>query len=283
MKTNFITLTLIMFAFGCKTPMTKLIKEKNISEVKARLASGEDPNANECDNPLIVASNRGDLELTQLLLEKGANPNLRSQECDYGNGYGRYKMGTRNALAEAKTLEIAKLLVTKGANLNLGSYREMIMTTATYTPPLREHIISERFEIANFLVDAGANLNVYTDEGKNLFISSLNNDKNIKNPEAIKLKAKIIAKGAKDFDFTKYKSVKFDRITSYTHNTYGGSTTMPNEFQSPLWENPLKFSPLTIYAVDNQYYHYSEFIDDTSKMNLHHWYIARAHQVSKSK
>lgn len=283
MKKILILFVSFLVVQGCKTPMTKLIKEGNVTEVKERVNAGENPNVNDCDTPLIVAANRGDLELVKIFLEKGANPNLRSIECTYGTGYGRYKMGTRSALGEAKTLEIAKLLVSKGANLNLGYYKELPFSTAMYTPPLREHIISDRFEIASYLVDAGANLNIYTDEGKNLFLLVLNNDKNLKNPEATKLKSKIVAKGAKDFDLKKFQTVKFDLVRSYTHNVYGGSTTMPNQFQFLLWANPHKYSALTVHSGDGNYYHYSEFTDDGSKMNLHEWYIARGSQVPKTK
>lgn len=282
MKRVLLLLIAINFIIGCKTPMAKLIKEGKTEELKQRLLAGENPNEVDCDSPLIVAANRGDIELTKLLLDKGANPNLRSLECVYGSGYGQFKMGTRSALAEAKTLEIAKLLVEKGANLNLGSYKELAFTTAFYTSPLREHIRDARYDIANFLIDSGANVNNYSDDGKNSFLSLLTDDK-LKNPDAVKLKSKLIAKGAKDFNFDKYKTLVLDRIVSYKHDTYGGETSMPGQFQSPLWENPKKFSPLTIYAGDGNYYHYSEFTDVGSKMNLYEWYVVRIDQVKNKK
>lgn len=283
MKKSLIFLFFVMMFMSCKTPMTKLIKDGNLAEITQRVNDGEDPNEIGCDTPLIVASNRGNLELINLLLDKGANPNLRSNECDYNASYARFKMGTRSALGEAKTLEIAKLLVSKGANLNLGNYKEYLYTTALYSPPLREHIVAERFDIANFLVDSGANLNLYTDEGKNLFLLVLNNDKNRKTAEAIRLKSKIISKGGRELDLAKYKSKSLQEVKSYTHNTFGGSTSMPIQFRAPLLANPLKFSALTIHSGDGKYYHYSEFTEDETKMNLHEWYIIRGSQVSKKK
>ncbi|KAF7970481.1 hypothetical protein HWV62_23841 [Athelia sp. TMB] len=92
--------------------------------------------------PLLVASEEGHLEITQLLLENGANINLTG---------GRYGTALQAACAQDQ-LELATLLLEKGADVNVAGG---IYGTALQAACTRGHL-----KLAVLLVDRGADADV---------------------------------------------------------------------------------------------------------------------------
>ncbi|TGN17398.1 ankyrin repeat domain-containing protein [Leptospira idonii] len=272
-----------LFTSNCKTPLPRIIGEGKTEEAKQRLLDGGDPNDIDCESSLYMAARIGDIDLVKLLLEKGADPNLRSRECVYGSGFLRYRAGNRSPLEKAKTLEIAKLLVNKGANPNFGGFREAFGAAHDETPLLVQ-IELEQYDIAEFLVKSGASVNIYvTSTGKNIFLQKLDRKEVAGKAGAQKLKALLVSKGAKDLDLSKSASLSLTPVASYTHLTNGESTLMPSNIANALFQDPSKFVPLTMDAKDRRYYHYSEFVINETQMNLHEWLIHRKNQLGQIK
>ena len=103
--------------------------------------------------PLHAASVKRHLDVTSLLLEKGANPNSRDHE-------GRVPLhmlskGERLFMAES-SLEISRLLVNSGADVNV--------TDVEYWTPLHAAARFGNYDIAKLLVEFGANPEVRLDE-----------------------------------------------------------------------------------------------------------------------
>ncbi|BBB32710.1 conserved hypothetical protein [Thermotomaculum hydrothermale] len=128
---------ILTFTMGCHLPNNKetakefinACKANNISEIKLMLAMGVDPDITDDGlTGLMVAAYNGYIELTQLLLKKGANVNkkyygtmlagLEGQTALYFaiSGYAYYKKHDKQ---KAKRIEkIALLLVDKGIDIN---------------------------------------------------------------------------------------------------------------------------------------------------------------------
>jgi ankyrin repeat protein len=129
------------------------VRNGDADKVSAALAAKADPNLfgkySKNESVLITAVRSGNLEIVNLLLKHGANPNRGTFTGSSAEFLGAtalfYAAGSGNA-------EIAKVLIDAGANVN-------VRTKGGFTP-LMEAARSGSYEVAKLLIDRGANPNV---------------------------------------------------------------------------------------------------------------------------
>lgn len=139
------------------TPLTRALDNENIELAKLLIESGADVNLKNHNNkyPLCMACDIGDLSLVKYMISKGANVNVTGKE--------NYTPLLYAADCDSKdSLEIVKLLVEKGAKVNVSNDRG-------YTPLIyacwdRYH----GFEIIKYLVSKKADINAKTKDGYNV-------------------------------------------------------------------------------------------------------------------
>ena len=145
--------------FEGKTVLMAAIDKSWVAEATILLKVGANPNTlNDYGwSPLMLAANKGQMEIVQRLLEKGA-------EIDYCvpkemNGKKMFEPGTRpvNAAIMGKQWEMFQFLIKKGASINL---------SVIGMPFLLYTIDTEKFEAAKILIAAGADISEKTKRGE---------------------------------------------------------------------------------------------------------------------
>lgn len=134
------------------TPLMKAVKSNDVEAVTALLANSADVNQLDPngDAPLIISAYKGHTQITQLLLEAGADLGVR----DPG-----MKATALHAAAYAGRTEDARLLIRHGIELNVqGPYNG-------YTA-LHDAIWQNNVETARVIVEAGADLSLKSHEGQ---------------------------------------------------------------------------------------------------------------------
>lgn len=143
------------------TPLTRALDNENIELAKLLIESGADVNLKNHNNkyPLCMACDIGDLSLVKYMISKGANVNVTGKE--------NYTPLLYAADCDSKdSLEIVKLLVEKGAKVNVASENG-------YTPLiLAGWDRYNSFEIIKYLVNNKADINAKTKDGYNVGMSS---------------------------------------------------------------------------------------------------------------
>jgi len=135
------------------------VRNRDTDKVSAALAAKADPNLfgkyTKNESVLITAVRSGNLEIVNLLLKHGANPNRGTFTGSSAEFLGAtalfYAAGSGNA-------EIAKVLIDGGANVN-------VRTKGGFTP-LMEAAQSGSYEVAKLLIDRGADPNVKDSKGQ---------------------------------------------------------------------------------------------------------------------
>lgn len=292
MKYKYLLIASLLLVSNCATLLVDVIRQNKTEEAKAMLEKGANPNDLEgCDTPLYWAALRGNKELVELLLKKGADPNLRSKECTESVDLGGFRYytqeGSKSALELVKNVEIAEILIKAGADPNWGGYSDSrkgnppINGTPLYNAATTSLQNDKDTKIAEFLIKNGANVNIYDDRnGKNKILGMISHSKK---PDVVQLVALLISKGAKDLEITEEKMKKASSkiLDTYIHIPTGAVTKMSEQMAKLAFEQPERVSPLTINASDNKYYHYSEFIWAETKQNLHEWLLLRKAAVGK--
>lgn len=140
----------------------KLSEQSNVSVEYEKIAielikNGANVNGGTYDNwtPLMEASQRDNLELVKLLLEKGADVNAQS----YKNGNTALYEASQSSVYY-NTTKVAKELVANGADVNT-IYKHHLGTTVL-------HLASKygNLELVRTYIARGANVNIKDDDGK---------------------------------------------------------------------------------------------------------------------
>ena len=139
------------------TPLTAALHYDQIELARLLVENGADVNLKDSDGryPLNLACKAGNYDLVELMISKGAKINVPGKE-GYTPLHKAVESGSKDSL------EIVKLLVQKGANVNAS-------TESGYTPLILagwEDV--NGFEIIKFLVSKKANINAKTKKGTNV-------------------------------------------------------------------------------------------------------------------
>jgi len=199
MKTIKLYITIILgvtILWGCKDANSDLryaCKNGNIVEVKKIIESGNiDINQGAIHHgptPLMMASSKGKIDVVQLLLEKGANPNI----CD---GVGDSAL--LYAISKGDD-SIVKLLLDNGADVN-------VISQFGYTPLILASTLSH-FNIVKLLLEYGANVNLIDADEKTALDDALSS----KSPEIINLLREHGAKTGRELKREKKASEKISK------------------------------------------------------------------------
>ncbi len=139
--------------------MVKLLVEKG-ADINARASFGYTPfniavansrkevveflidkvDKNVCSDALFNTTYNGDIEIARLLLDKGANINVKDNDGDT----------PLTSVAANGNFELAKVLIDRGADLN---------AQGNYTP-LAAAILNGKIELVKLMIDKGANVNI---------------------------------------------------------------------------------------------------------------------------
>ena len=132
-------------------PLFRAIAQEDNETVKNAIKSGFKVNTRDSENntALHVAVEHGNLEIVKLLLESGANVNIK-------NKYKLTPIWMFDDEEEGKALEIFRLLIAKGADVNLPNEdKETLLMRACE---------DDNLEVVKLLLKAGANPNLKFDE-----------------------------------------------------------------------------------------------------------------------
>ena len=292
MKYKYLLIASLLFVTNCATHLVNVIRQDKTEEAKAMLEKGANPNDLEgCDTPLYWAALRGNKELVELLLKKGADPKLRSKECSESVDLGGFRYntqkGSKTALQDVRNVEIAGILIKAGADPSWGGFSDSgegnppINLTPLYNATISSLRKDQDTKLAEFLIKNGANVNIYDDRnGKNILLELISDSKK---PDVVQLVALLTSKGAKNLEITEEKMKKASSkiLDTYIHIPTGTVTKMSEQMAKLAFDTPQRVTPLTLNSSDNNYYHYSEFIWAETKQNLHEWLLLRKAALGK--
>lgn len=159
------------------------VKDGNIKSAKRNLVFWKNKKLNSeyfDKSPLETAIDQNNVEMVELLLNKGANPNI--------SGCASHALPIIRAIEE-NNLKIVRLLVDHGADLNISCYGQV---------PLEKAIAKGNSEIIQFLLNNGADPNWKNDTAsENAFMYAVKKG----TPEIVSL---LIDKGARVNEVDKY-------------------------------------------------------------------------------
>jgi ankyrin repeat protein len=143
---------------GCMSIHTAA-RDGNLKEVRRQLAWGVSVNSSHFftrDTPLIEAAANGHLDVVKLLIENGADVNLK----------GEAWYGPLHAAAAKGHIEVVKILLENGADVNIFHQNK----------PLHNAAMNGHIEVAEILLANGADINAKgTDEAAPLHTAVSNN------------------------------------------------------------------------------------------------------------
>ena len=154
MKSQLIAIVAAVLVVGCgpSVDIQEAARTGNIEAVKQHIAAGADVNVKDEDlngwTPLIFAALGGHKEITELLIDSGAEVNAKSYNDGWAPLHGAAQRG-RN--------EIVELLIAEGADVNAMGR----MGTPLYYAAARG-----RNKIVELLIAKGADVNILNDFGK---------------------------------------------------------------------------------------------------------------------
>ena len=178
-ETRFVSLFLLIFALisfnGCMSIQTAA-RKGNLKEVERQLALGVNVNSRHFftrDTPLIEAAYNGHVEIVKLLIDRGADVNLKG-EAWYGPLHAAAMGGHAEVVkllldngadvnifhqdkplhcaAKNGHIEVAEMLLARGADINAKGMSEQT--------PLGTAVSNQQVEMVKFLLSKGADVNI---------------------------------------------------------------------------------------------------------------------------
>lgn len=289
------TLLIPILFVGCSSlPYT--IEKGDMAGARAMINDGADvKNTTDCFHALTIAAMKGDKDLVQLLLDKGADVNARSNECDYTENLAgmkwRFRWGSRTALDRAANADIAAILLKAGANPNISGYRQYKGWTDLDTA-LVNAVSSSDLALVKILVEGGANVNARGRRGENLALSRATAISSIaqklnesRAADAAAIVQYLTSKGAQNTPLSDQAAASTEGkiLTRYRHVATGAVTDMSPDIAKAVYDHPERFSGLTVNAADQKTYHYSEFVWSETGQNVFDWYLLRLKKTGNLK
>jgi ankyrin repeat protein len=142
-----IAMTLLASPVLANSDLMSAIEERNLSDVRAALDAGADPNRKvEGGLPLNVAVLFGNLEIITLLLDNGADPDLKN-----GSGETALMQAAKGGLSQPVEVYagIIRLLLERGADPNIKGQGTALANSIHFQKP----------ELTKVLLEGGANPN----------------------------------------------------------------------------------------------------------------------------
>lgn len=277
------------FAYNCNSlsALQRAAKENDTARLKELIDSGSNVNEQDgCFTPLVIAAYSNNFDAVKFLLEKKANPNLRTKECELI--YSSYKMRKSGftPLQEVSDLKIAKILIDSGVNPNIAGYvqyNQRYLDDYTYMTPLKFAMDNMNIELIEFYLKQNLNLKNYDKDGLNIYKKKLEFFKTA-NPQFYNSVAKLfIGKDISDLTINKEIVAAAEKIEmdSYTNIFTKQPTKLPLAITEKLKESKTYFAPVTYDSGQDVYFHYSEFAWDQNKQNLWEWYIIRNSKLNQ--
>lgn len=210
------------------------VKDGNIKSAKRNLVFWKNKKLNSeyfDKSPLETAIDQNNVEMVELLLNKGANPNI--------SGRTSHALPIIRAIEE-NNLQIVRLLVNHGADLNISYYGKV---------PLERAIVGDNTEIIQFLLNNGADPNWKNDTAsENAFMYAVKKG----TPEIV---SQLIDKGARVNEVDKYgetvlvKAIRADHLDIMTLLIERGANV--NEKSTKYVHEDLQYKRFPIeYAVE---------------------------------
>lgn len=173
--------------------LVKAVYENNLTLTQSAIKKGADVNTTK-QNPLKIAIGNKNLEMVELLLNNGANPN---QYIDTGAVFNTTPL--LEAVAE-QDINIIKLLVKNGANINLPAHH-YADEKVTGTSPLMYAVFYVQNRtgtaIVEYLLRNGADVNYTTNAGYSVLMTAANcDDFSGKRKVTYGISQKLLRKGA---------------------------------------------------------------------------------------
>jgi len=172
---GFIVLPLLMLQLvSCAhtTPLTAAAEQNNTSVIKELLKQGakiDETNSGKWSGtPLYWSLNYCKFEAAELLLKKGANPNLADS----------FGLSPLQVAVCCKDLDISLIerLIEKGADINYSTPSNPLAKPFEGWTSLHYAISCKSDEVARFLIEKGADVNAIADDGTTPLILAAKND-----------------------------------------------------------------------------------------------------------
>lgn len=285
---------MILLLCLCCSSLPYTIEKGDMAAAKAMVNDGVDvKNTTDCFHPLTIAAMKGDKDLVQLILARGADVNARSKECEYTENLGgmkwRFRWGSRTALDRVSSAEIAVILLKAGANPNISGYRQYKGWT-DYDTALLNAVTQCDLALVKVLVEGGANVNTRGRRGENLALTQGNAIAALAKDPTRAAAAKAVvqyltSQGAQNIPLADEAAAATEGkvLTRYKHVATGAVTDMSPDIAQAVYDHPERFSGLTINAADQKTYHYNEFVWSETGQNVFEWYLLRLKKNGKLK